>query len=50
MSAVACLFTVAGVLLRATADALDAFAKSITWQMQPTPEYVADWCDDGSAL
>jgi hypothetical protein len=50
VTALARVFTVAGVLLRATADAIDAFSRSVTWQLEPTPDYVPDAIDDGSAL
>ncbi len=39
----------AGLLLRATADALDAFACSLTVQQVRCPDRVPDWIDDGSA-
>ena len=49
MTAAARLVVLAGVLLRATADALDAFARSITAQQERCPDRLPAWVDDGSA-
>lgn len=39
----------AAVLLRATADALGAFARSIAVQQERCPDVIPDFVDDGSA-
>ncbi len=49
MTSTARLLVFAGILLRATADALDAFASSLTVQQVRCPDRVPDWVDDGSA-
>ena len=49
MTAAARLVVLAGLLLRATADALDAFARSLTAQQERCPDVIPDCVDDGSA-
>lgn len=49
MTLLAHIAALAAVLARATADALDQFARSVITQQERCPEVLPDWCDDGSA-
>lgn len=49
MTVVATLAALTGLLLCATADALDAFARSLVVQQETCPDVVPSWIDDGSA-
>lgn len=46
MTAAARLVAVAGLLLRATADALDAFARSLMAQATRVPDVIPTWLDE----